>query len=119
MKIKMPRWIICIFLLSHIGIFTQAQAASFRCELAKTKTEVKICANRSLNDADVKMATTYQILIRLVPMGNRNIIQEEQVKWLHLRNQCQGSFRCLQCQYLLRQQALELHMNRIYQQGPF
>ncbi len=115
----MFKWIIYILLMNSVAIFTPLQAASFPCELAKTKTELKICAHRSLNDADVRMATTYHILLRLVPMGNRDIIQQQQVKWLRLRNQCQESVRCLQHQYQMRQKILDAHMNRIYQQGPF
>ncbi|HRM50687.1 MAG TPA: hypothetical protein PL094_00965, partial [Acinetobacter johnsonii] len=62
-----------------------AQAASFNCDKAKTTTEHAICEYRQINDADVKMATTYTILKRLVPMGTRGMIQDEQVKWLSLR----------------------------------
>ena len=39
-----------------------AQAASFNCDKAKTTTEHAICEYRQINDADVKMATTYTIL---------------------------------------------------------
>ena len=46
-----------------------AQAASFNCDKAKTTPEHAICEYRQINDADVKMATTYTILKRLVPMG--------------------------------------------------
>ncbi len=42
-----------------------------------------------------KMATTYTILKRLVPMGTRGLIQDEQVKWLSLRDRCGASQRCL------------------------
>lgn len=115
----MPRWIICTLLIHSPGFFGQVQAASFPCERAKSKTEFTICENRILNDADVKLATTYHILKRLVPMGNRAIIQEQQVKWLRLRDECQDAVGCLQGMYQMRQQALDLHMNRIYQQGPF
>ena len=69
---------------------TIANAASFNCEHAQTKSEHAICEHRSLNDADVKMATTYTIIRKLVPMGTRGVIQDQQVKWLQLRNQCQG-----------------------------
>jgi uncharacterized protein len=113
MKLRIP----IIFLLS-CGI-SISQAASFNCDHAQTKTEHRICEQRSLNDADVKMATTYNIIRKLVPMGTRGVIQDQQVKWLQLRNQCQDNVRCLTDAYQMRQQKLETYMNRVYEQGPF
>lgn len=52
-------------------------------------------------------------------MGTRGVIQDQQVKWLQLRNQCQDNLRCLTDAYQMRQQKLEIYMNRVYQQGPF
>ncbi len=95
------------------------QAASFNCDKAQTQTEYAICEHRNLNDADVKMATTYNIIRKLVPMGTRGVIQDQQVKWLQLRNQCQDNVSCLTDVYKMRQQKLEIYMNGVYQQGPF
>ena len=81
-----------------------AYAASFNCDNARTPTEHTICDHRTINDADVKMATTYNIIKRLVPMGTRGMIQDEQVKWLQLRDQCGNSTRCLIDVYKMRQQ---------------
>ncbi|OTG67196.1 lysozyme inhibitor LprI family protein [Acinetobacter silvestris] len=94
-------------------------AASFKCEWAKTKTENAICEHRSLNDADVKMATTYNIVRKLVAMGTRGVIQDQQVKWQELLDQCQDNVACLTDVYKMRQQKLDIYMNHIYQQGPF
>ncbi len=94
-------------------------AASFNCDKARTEVEHAVCEYRVINDADVKMATTYNILKRLVPMGTRGVIQDEQVKWLQLRDQCGNSSRCLSEVYKMRQQKLDLYMDRIYKQGPF
>lgn len=96
-----------------------ASAASFNCDKARTATEHAICDHRAINDADVKMATTYQMIKRLVPMGTRGVIQDEQVKWLQLRDQCGNSSRCLTEVYKMRQQKLDLYMEQVYQQGPF
>lgn len=95
------------------------QAASFNCDKAQTQTEYAICEHRNLNDADVKMATTYNIIRKLVPMGTRGVIQDQQVKWLQLRNQCQDNVSCLTDVYKMRQQKLDIYMNGVYQQGPF
>lgn len=100
-------------------ISVPAFAASFDCDRSKSVTEKTICEHKGLNDADVKMATTYQILRRLVPMGTRSIIQNEQVKWLELRDQCSSHLECLRNVYQMRQQKLEIHLDRIYKLGPY
>ncbi|MEF9958026.1 MAG: hypothetical protein RR767_12645 [Acinetobacter sp.] len=100
-------------------ISSATQAASFNCDKAQTQTEYAICEHRNLNDADVKMATTYNIIRKLVPMGTRGVIQDQQVKWLQLRNQCQDNVSCLTDVYKMRQQKLDIYMNGVYQQGPF
>lgn len=111
--------LILLSLLGLVAAATTAQAASFDCQRAETLTEKAICNHNGLNDADVKMATTYNILRKLVPMGTRSVIQEEQVKWLQLRNQCQDNINCLLDVYKMRQQKLDLHLSRIYKMGPF
>ena len=65
------------------------------------------------------MATTYKIINRLVPMGTRSAIRDEQVRWLALRDRCGQSVECLTQVYQIRQQKLEQYMQRVYQQGPF
>ncbi len=113
---KIAQFFVVIW-LSSIGF--SAQAASFDCKKAQTVTEHTVCDHRQLNDADVKMATTYTIIKRLVPMGTRGAIQDQQVKWLQMRDQCQDNVSCLGDVYAMRQQKLDLYMNRVYQQGPF
>ncbi len=106
-------------LLSLLGGISISHAASFNCERAQTQTEHTVCEQLSLNDADVKMATTYNIIRKLVPMGTRGVIQDQQVKWLQLRDQCQDNVNCLTEVYKMRQQKLDIYMNNIYRQGPF
>ena len=96
-----------------------AHAASYDCQKARTLTEHAVCEHRALNDADVKMATTYSIIKRLVPMGTRGVIQDEQVKWLSMRDQCRDNINCLSDVYKMRQQKLDIYMDRVYRQGPF
>ena len=115
MKNQFIKLIIVLAACGSVPVF----AASFDCKKAQSETEKAVCEHRILNDADVKMATTYQILRRLVPMGMRSIIQNEQVKWLELRDQCQANLQCLNHVYQMRQQKLEIHLDRIYKQAPF
>lgn len=96
-----------------------SRAASFNCDNALLVTEQAICEHRSLNDKDVKMTTTYNIVRKLVSMGTRAEIQDQQGKWLKLRNQCQDYVNCLNDVYNMRQQKLDIYLNQIYQQGPF
>ena len=108
-----------IGLLLGLGVFQMAQAASFDCDRAKMASERTICAQREINDADVKMATTYRIVSRLVAMGTRSQIRDEQFRWLELRDRCGASVDCLTQVYNLRQQKLEDHLNQVYQRAPF
>ncbi|MBD8007754.1 MULTISPECIES: lysozyme inhibitor LprI family protein [Acinetobacter] len=112
------------FLIQGIVIFSSllaasAYAASFECQKAVTGTEKTICEHRLLNDADVKMSTSYHILRRMVPMGTRSVIQRDQVKWLQFRDRCQESVSCLSQVYNMRQQQLDLQFERIYKMGPY
>ena len=112
------------FLSQGIVIFfsllaASAYAASFDCQKAETVTEKAICEHRLLNDADVKMSTSYHILRRMVPMGTRSVIQRDQVKWLQFRDRCQESVSCLSQVYNMRQQQIDLQFQRIYKLGPY
>ncbi|SPL69414.1 hypothetical protein KPC_0592 [Acinetobacter stercoris] len=118
-RIEMKKVHYYLWIILFTGSFSPAYAASFSCNAAKTQTEHTICNNRTLNDADVKMATTYYIIRKLVPMGTRSVIQEQQIKWLHLRDDCRDNVGCLTDVYKMRQQKLDQYMNRVYQQGPF
>ena len=47
------------------------------------------------------------------------MIQDEQVKWLRLRDQCRDNLRCLNDVYAMRQQRIDLYLQQIYQRGPY
>ncbi|MPW44548.1 lysozyme inhibitor LprI family protein [Acinetobacter guerrae] len=95
-------------------------AASFSCEKAKTATEKAICQNRSLNDADVKMVTTYNIVIHALPMGGRDAEKGAQYQWLKQRDSCRANVNCIAQRYSERQKHLDdIVQNRILTQGPF
>ena len=96
-----------------------AQAASFDCTRARRADEVAICGNRSLEDADVKMATTYSLLLPLVGMGTRAMLRDEQTAWLAGRGRCGSSVSCIAASYRARTQRLEAIFGRIVEQGPF
>lgn len=113
--------------LNIIGIFLGAllsssvvQAASYDCQKAALTTEKTICNVRRLNDQDVKMATTFNILTHLLPMGGRDSMKDEQRIWLKQRNACAAKVSCIANRYQGRQTQLDnLLSTQVYQQGPF
>ena len=85
-----------------------ASAASFDCEKPKLAADEKaICDNRALNDADVKMATTFELLSGLLAMGARGTMQDDQVTWLARRQACADDVACIQSAYDERMQQLD------------
>ncbi|ELW87078.1 hypothetical protein ACBK50_3260 [Acinetobacter baumannii] len=107
-------------LFSGLAFTHSLQAASFSCNAAKTKTELSICKNRSLNDADVKMATTYQIVLHALPMGGRDNQKDTQQQWLKKRNACVANVSCISKAYQQRQKQLDtILQDRVLSHGPF
>jgi uncharacterized protein len=49
----------------------------------------------NLNDADVKLATTYQIILHALPMGGRDAEKDKQFQWLKQRNSCGANNSCI------------------------
>ena len=85
-----------------------AAAASFDCDRANLAVDEKvICDTRSLNDADVKMVTTFDILTNLLPMGNRDKLHEEQSAWLKKRQACGEDIECIRGAYAERMKQLD------------
>lgn len=71
-------------------------AASFDCAKTDLAADEKaICENRALNDQDVKMATTFDILTQLMAMGARDTLKTEQSEWLKHRQTCAADVACL------------------------
>ncbi|MBT9370417.1 hypothetical protein [Rhizobium sp. CSW-27] len=85
-----------------------ASAASFDCtRMDLAADEAVICAERSLNDLDVKMVTTFDLLVGLVPMGNRDILREGQATWLKARQACGADEACIRRSYETRLKELD------------
>lgn len=119
------RRLISALLLTAVcaGIFVSgaapAAAASFDCRKARTADEKAICANRDLNDQDVRLDQLYGITRHLVPMGGRGAIMDDQRDWLQARKHCGGNQSCLAKSYDGRIRQLNTVMDRVYSQGPF
>ena len=96
-----------------------AAAASFDCRKARTADEKAICANRDLNDQDVRVDQMYGVTRHLVPMGGRGAIMDDQRAWLQARKTCGSNQACLKRTYDKRLGELNKVMDRVYSQGPF
>jgi Uncharacterized protein conserved in bacteria, putative lipoprotein len=90
------------------GITLPATAASFDCDRMDLAPDEKaICDNRDLNDADVKMVTTFDLLAGLLAMGNRGHLQDEQIEWLKTRQACGTDADCIRKAYDIRMKRLQ------------
>lgn len=96
-----------------------ASAASFDCNKARTADEKAICANRTLNDKDVKLATLYDVIRPMLAMGGRGAVQDAQIAWLRARGACRADVACLNRSYDQRIAELNRELKRIYSRGPF
>ncbi|MFT4183192.1 MAG: hypothetical protein QM636_14890 [Rhizobium sp.] len=94
------------FLLTTLAFLANAgasRAASFDCDTQNLKPDEKtICDVRALNDADVKMVTTFDLLAGLLAMGARGAMQDEQSAWLKKRETCGTDVACLTSSYQQR-----------------
>lgn len=96
-----------------------AHAASFSCAKARTPDEKAICRSRSLSEADVKMATLFDVDTHLVAMGSRGAIEDDQSAWLKSRHGCGKSPTCLAKAYDKRIRELRQIFDGIASRGPF
>ncbi|MDX3927670.1 MAG: lysozyme inhibitor LprI family protein [Shinella sp.] len=85
-----------------------ARAASFDCDAASLAADEKaICENRALNDADVRMVTTFELLSGLLAMGARGTLQDQQSAWLKRRQACGADAECIGKAYGERMRELD------------
>lgn len=94
--------------LGFTALPQSGQAASFDCgKTDLAADEMVICKDLSLNDLDVKMVTTFDLLTGLMPMGNRDLLRDEQLSWLKTRQACNGDGACIRSAYETRMKQLE------------
>ncbi|MCD2171697.1 lysozyme inhibitor LprI family protein [Rhizobium sp. C4] len=96
-----------------------ARAASFDCDAkALAPDETAICANRELNDLDVRMATEFKWLSGMYAMGVRGELQDQQTAWLKVRQACQADVACIRKAYEDRLKVFEDDYNRFERPAP-
>ncbi len=72
-----------------------ALGASFDCERAAAPDEKAICADRFLNDEDVRMVDYLDVLGALQLMGANGAMRDDQRDWLKMRQSCGADRKCL------------------------
>lgn len=96
------------FTIALVLLPAAGSAASFNCDQEGLKPDEKaICDNRDLNDADVRMVTTFDLLTGLFAMGVRGHIQDDQTTWLKEREACKADVACIRDAYTRRQKQLD------------
>ncbi len=108
-----------ISVLALACVAGSASAASFDCRKARWPDEKAICAERALNDKDVRMDVLYGVNKRTLAMGGRGALMDQQQEWLRDRKRCGANTACLNRAYDRRLADLEKSMERIYSNGPF
>lgn len=107
MPITKPVFALSFLLVSLAGALP-VKAASFDCEKTDLAADEKIiCETRALNDQDVRMVTTFDILVQLLPMGGRDELRTEQSEWLKKRQACAADKDCITKAYLERTKRLD------------
>ena len=111
---------VCL-VLAAVAVFSSAplRAASFDCRQASKPDEFAVCDSRELSQLDVKMATLYDTIIKLVGMGVRGDMQDQQRAWLAERAGCGADRACIHRLYEARIRALEAEVARIAKGGPY
>jgi uncharacterized protein len=116
---KMPMTALALALLAGAAAPSSVWAASFDCDKARAPDEKAICANRALNDKDVRMSVLYDINRHTLAMGGRGALEDAQRQWLRDRRNCGSQRACLNRSYDRRLSELNRSMERIYSNGPF
>ncbi|SDN33038.1 Protein of unknown function [Methylobacterium phyllostachyos] len=104
--------------LTLLGFSPSAHAASFPCDKAEAPDEKAICAHLPLNDRDVEMATRFEILKAVLPMGGQTKLREDQEAWLKERRTCGADVACLTATYDARLKVLRAVLSEFAKQGP-
>ncbi len=103
----MRRFILAVGVLaSSLLAAAPGTAASFDCARARAADERAICADRHLNDQDVRMATWLEVLGDVQLMGANGAMRDDQIAWLANRHKCGGDRVCLSHAYDRRLHAL-------------
>jgi uncharacterized protein len=114
----MSKPLVLVLLLAALGPSPCAHAASFPCDKAEAPDEKAVCAHLLLNDRDVEMATRFEILKAVLPMGGQGKLRDDQEAWLQERRTCGADVACLTAAYDGRLKVLGGVLSEFAKQGP-
>ena len=77
-----------------LGTTNLTHAASFDCSKATTETEIAICNDPELNEADMLLGQSLKNLIEKFPNDEERILIDQN-KWIQTQNSCAGNLNCL------------------------
>lgn len=104
--------------LAAAVLASPALGASFDCARARASDERAVCADRALNDADVRVAQLFGIVGHFLAMGARGAEIDAQHAWLAERRRCGANRACLRRLYARREAELNRILERAYTLGP-
>jgi len=90
-------------------------AASFDCARARLADERAICADRALNDQDVRMEVLLSVNGRFHLMGANGAMHDDQRAWLAERHGCGANRACLARAYKARIDQLNTGVDAVSQ----
>lgn len=96
-----------------------AAAAGFACDKAVEADEVAVCRSPELSALDVQMVTLYDVVLKLVGMGVRADLQDQQRAFLKARATCGGDLTCIAALYDQRIASLHKVIDDIAARGPY
>jgi uncharacterized protein len=112
---RLPSFIVAAIFIGALFV-VRPEAASFDCDKATTPDEKAICADRSLNDEDVRMATLLEALGGLQLMGANGAMRDDQREWLEKRRDCAADKQCLAEAYKSRLDKLRANYRELANQ---
>jgi len=96
-----------------------AAAAGFACDKAVHADEVAVCETPGLSNLDVQMVTLYDVVLKLVGMGVRADLQDQQRAFLQARATCGADAACIAELYGQRIASLQKVIDDIAARGPY
>jgi uncharacterized protein len=107
-------------LIGSVALSSAGQATSFDCTRATSADERAVCANRVLNDRDVTLSDLYNLDRRMIAMGGRGSLIDQQQAWMVERRRRGANRVCLTRAYDRRIAELRAFIDtRVIPRGPF
>lgn len=108
----------CPLLVLGCLLSTNAQAASFDCAKARSKTEIAICGDAELSQLDEQLAAAYRSAMKSHPIPS--YVQARQRDWLNLNRYCdpKALVACLRRNYTERVAQLQATTSIVYANKP-